>query len=109
MDQKQTRNYRRISLTLVPGKLLKRLIRDILVKHMEENNLFSNAQYGFVTGRSCSTQLLELIKELTETLDYNGDVDIIYLDLKKKPLIKYHINAYLKKTLGKLHPKDKTG
>ena len=76
-------NYRPISLTLVPGKLLERLIRDILVKHMEENNLFSKAQHGFMTGRSCSTQLLELMEELTETLDFNGDVDIIYLDFKK--------------------------
>ena len=62
---------------------------------MEENNIFSKAQHGFVTGRSCSTQLLELMEDLTETLDSNGDVDIIYLDFKK-PLIKYHINAYLK-------------
>ena len=60
---------------------------------MEENNLFSKAQHGFITGRSCSTQLLELMEELTETLDSNGDEDIIYLDLKKKPLIKYHLNA----------------
>ena len=50
---------------------------------MEENNLFSKAQHGFMTGRSCSTQLLELMEELTETLDSNGDVDIIYLDFKK--------------------------
>ena len=75
-------NYRPISLTSVLGKLLERLIRDILVKHMEENNLFSKAQHGFITKRSCSTQLLELMEELTETLDSNGDVDIIYIDFK---------------------------
>ena len=45
---------------------------------MEENSLFSKAQHGFITGRSRSTQLLELMEELTETLDPNGDVDIIY-------------------------------
>ena len=45
--------------------------------------MFSKAQHGFVTGRSCSTQLLELMEDLTETLDSNGDVDIIYLDFKK--------------------------
>ena len=44
---------------------------------MEENNMFSKAQHEFATGRSCSTQLLELMEELTETLDSNGDVDII--------------------------------
>ena len=50
---------------------------------MDENNLFSKAQHGFVTGRSCSTQLLELMKELTEILDSNEDVDMIYLDFSK--------------------------
>ena len=75
-------NYISISLKPVPGKLLERLIRDILVKRMEENNLFSKVQHGFVTGRSCSTQLLELMEELTENLDSNGDVEIIYLNFK---------------------------
>ena len=47
---------------------------------MEVNNLFSAAQHGFVTGKSCSTQLYELMEELTEALDSNETVDIIYLD-----------------------------
>ena len=75
--------YRPISLTPVPGKLLERLIRDILVKHMKENNLFSKAHHGFVTGRSCSTRLLQLMEE---TLYTNGGVYIIYLDFKKPPV-----------------------
>ena len=50
---------------------------------MEVNNLFSAAQHGFVTGKSCSTQLLELMEELIEALDSNEDVDIIYLDFAK--------------------------
>ena len=50
---------------------------------MEENNLFSKVQQGFVTGRSCSTQLLELMEELTEILDSNKDVGVIYLDFSK--------------------------
>ena len=77
-------NYRPISLTSVPGKLLERLIRDEIVKQMEVNNLFSAAQHGFVTGKSCSTQfILELMEELTEALDSNEDVNIIYLDFAK--------------------------
>ena len=50
---------------------------------MKENNLFSKAQHGFVTGRSCSTQLLELMEELTEILDSNENVDMINLDFSK--------------------------
>ena len=64
---------------------------------MEENNLFSKAPDGFVTGRSCSTQLLELMEELTETLDSNENGDVIYLGFRKafdkvphKRLLKFH-------------------
>ena len=50
---------------------------------MTRNNLFSQAQHGFIKGRSCVTQLLEFLEEITEAV-YNGDeVDIIYLDFCK--------------------------
>ena len=66
MEKKtKAENYRPISLTSVPGKLLERLIRDEIVKHIEVNNLFSAAQHGFVTGKSCSIQLLELVNGRT--------------------------------------------
>ena len=81
-------NYRAISFTSIPGKLLERLIRP--VTHMGEYNLFSKAQHGFVTGRSCFTQLLELMEKLTETPYLNGDVDIIYLEFKKALMIHYN-------------------
>ena len=76
-------DYRPVSLTSVPGKLLERLITDKIVKHMEDNNLFSKVQHGFIKGRFCTTQLLELMEELTEALDSNEEVDVIYLDFKK--------------------------
>ena len=66
---------------------------------MEVNKLFSAAQHGFVTGKSCSTQLLELMEELTEALDSNEDVDIIYLDFAKA-FDKVPHKRLLKKTLG---------
>ena len=50
---------------------------------MERNNVFTKAQHEFVKGRSCITQLLELMEELTEALDSNEDIDIIYLDFRK--------------------------
>ena len=56
-------NYRPISLTSVPGKILERLIRDELVSHMKANNLFSCSQHGFLAGRSCTTQLLEFLED----------------------------------------------
>ena len=91
-------NYRPISLTSVPGKLLEKLVRDEIVNHMETNNLFSTAQHGFIKGRSYSTQRMELMEELTEALDSSEDIDIIYLDFRKA-FDKVPHNRLLKKAL----------
>ena len=50
---------------------------------MVTNNLFSSKQYGFITGRSTTLQLLKVLDEWTEILDNNGQVDIIYMDFMK--------------------------
>ena len=70
-------NYRPISLTSVACKLMERLIRDIIVDHMTQNDLFSPYQHGFIT------QLLEILDEITDALDQGFDIDIIYLDYTK--------------------------
>ena len=74
-------NCRPISLTSVPGKLLELLIRDEIVEHMTANNLFAKSQHGFRAGKSCITQLLECLEDVTTALDKGKDVDVIYLDL----------------------------
>jgi hypothetical protein len=76
-------NYRPISLTSVPGKLLERIIRNNIVAHMENNRLFTPYQHGFLKGKSCVTQLLEFLEDLTEMRDRGETVDIIYLDFCK--------------------------
>ena len=50
---------------------------------MERNDSFTKGQHGFVKGRSCITQLLEIMEELSEALDSNEDIDIFYLDFRK--------------------------
>ena len=50
---------------------------------MESNNLFAKEQHGFRAGRSCTTQLLEFMKEVTEAIDRGEEVDVIYLDFAK--------------------------
>ena len=58
-------------------------MRDQIVEHMTRNNFFSPFQHGFISGKSCVTQLLECVEDLTEALDQYEDVDIIYLDFSK--------------------------
>ena len=62
---------------------MEKIIRDWLVLHLRENNILSPQQYGFVSGRSTSLQLLHLLNKLTEVLDSGGEVDMIYMDFRK--------------------------
>ena len=76
-------NYRPVSLTAVCGKILERLIRDDIVNHLEENKLLAEEQHGFRKGRSCITQLLEIMEIWTDLIDQNIPFDTIYLDFSK--------------------------
>ena len=63
-------NYRPVSLTSMAGKCMERLIRDVIMTHMTENDLLSPKQHGFIHGRSCVTQLLAVLDYWT--LDVSG-------------------------------------
>ena len=53
------------------------------MKHMTDNNLFSDSQYGFRNKRSCVLQLLEVLDYWNKSVDEGKQVDTIYLDIRK--------------------------
>ena len=76
-------NNKLTSLTTVSCKLLESIIRDNVVDHMRKNELFSVDQHGYIKGRSCMTQLIEVLDQWTNILDSGGSVDVGYLDIMK--------------------------
>ena len=76
-------NYRPVSLTCIACKILESFIRDVIVAHFTDNDLYAKCQHGFRKKRSCVTQLLEVIDNLTELLDKGEPIDIVYLDFRK--------------------------
>ena len=76
-------NYRPISLTSVVSKLMEKIIRQAIVNHLESNSLLSDNQYGFLSGRSCTLQLLTCIELWTSNLDKGIPMDILYTDFQK--------------------------
>ena len=76
-------NYRPVSLTNVVGKMMERIIKDEIVVHLETNGLVSDAQHGFRTGRSPTTNLIEFQNETTKWLDKGEAFDVLYLDFEK--------------------------
>lgn len=76
-------NYRPISLTSVVCKLMEKFIKEAVLKHLIENNLLSKKQFGFVSGRSTVTQLLQYLDTCADVIANGGVVDSIYLDFSK--------------------------
>ena len=82
-EKSDTNNYRQVSLTSVPCRLCETTVRDVIMKHMTDNNLFSDSQYGFRNKRSCVLQLLEVLDYWNKSVDEGKQVDTIYLDIRK--------------------------
>ena len=76
-------NYRPISLTSIPCKIMESIIRDRLMKHLKDNKLLTNNQHGFMNNRSCLTNLLETLEQWTQALDDGYEIDAIFLDYQK--------------------------
>ena len=76
-------NYRPVSLTCVTCKILESVIRDAIVEHMNDYNLYSDCQHGFRKRRSCVTQLLHVMEDLSLLVENGCDIDVIYFDFRK--------------------------
>ena len=76
-------NYRPVSLTSIVCKVLESIIRDNVISHMNENNLFSQKQFGFLSRRSTVLQLIRVLDIWSEILDQGGSLDVIYMDFMK--------------------------
>jgi hypothetical protein len=60
--------YRPVSLISIMCKICESIIRDKIMNYMSNNDLFTNSQYGFRPGRSCVTQLLEVLDDWSELI-----------------------------------------
>ena len=76
-------NHRPVSLTSVVCKLLKTLIRDHIVEFLVKHKLINTFQHGFLKARSCLTNLLCFLEEITKWVDDGSPVDVVYLNFKK--------------------------
>ena len=72
-------SYRPVSLTSVLCKLLETIMMDFLIKH----KLINPSQHGFLKAKSCLTNLLSFLEEITKWVDDVSPVDVIYLDFQK--------------------------
>ncbi|CAM5087737.1 unnamed protein product [Eretmochelys imbricata] len=76
-------NYRPVSLTSVPGKIIKQVWKESISKHLEQRKGIRDSQHGFTKGKSCLTNLIAFYDEITGSVDEGKAVDLIYLDISK--------------------------
>ena len=64
-------NYRPVSLKSVICKLLESLIKDHMVDFLVRHTLLNSSQHGFLKARSCLTNMLCFLEEITKWI-YEG-------------------------------------
>lgn len=58
-------NYRPVSLTYVPGKVVELFILDVISKQVEEREVIRHSQHGFTKGQSCVINLIAFYAVMT--------------------------------------------
>ena len=76
-------NYRPISLTSIPCKVLEHIIYSHVMSHLEHHNILTNIQFGFRQRRSADLQLLLTVHDLALGLNKGSQTDAILLDFSK--------------------------
>ena len=73
-SRNKSENYKPVSLTSVICKLLARLIKDHVVDFLVKHKLLNSSQHGFLKARSCLTNMLCFLEEITKWID-EGSTD----------------------------------
>ena len=70
-------------MTCVICRIFESVLRDHILSHLQKYNLIGKSQHGFLPHRSCLTNLLEFLEEITRLIDEGHSLDVMFLDFSK--------------------------
>ncbi|RMB88883.1 hypothetical protein DUI87_34726 [Hirundo rustica rustica] len=76
-------NYRPVSLTSVPGKIMEQFILSVITQNLQDGQGLRPSQHRFRRGRSCLTNLITFYEQVTCLVDAGKAVDVVCLDFSK--------------------------
>ena len=74
-------NYRPISLTRIACKAIEYIVTSCVMRHSQNNNILYKLQHGFRSKRSCETQLLEFISDISNNMQKKKQTDVVIIDV----------------------------
>ena len=76
-------NYRPLSLSSIPSKLLKSQVCHIIDEHLAECGIENKKQWGFCKGLSTESMLISLTESWKQALDNGLSVGAVFIDFQK--------------------------
>ena len=76
-------NYRPVSVLPQFSKILEKVYNNRLVKFLEDNKILCDSQFGFRENHSTSLALMEIIENITTSIDKGQFTVGVFIDLKK--------------------------
>uniref|UniRef100_A0A8C3F555 Reverse transcriptase domain-containing protein n=1 Tax=Chrysemys picta bellii TaxID=8478 RepID=A0A8C3F555_CHRPI len=62
---------------------MEQVLKESILKHLEERKVIRNSQHGFTKGKSCLTNLIAFYEEITGSVDEGKAEDVLFLDFSK--------------------------